>query len=725
MIDPNPRQAKWIPKPVTRPVRVTRDLWWHVFDTSVFITALVFLASLLPHKLPLPLLAGTLATITLVTGWVTIRTTACYALASWLLCSGTFLTLWLAAARLLGTYTEYVIASLVIGFIILAPLGPPAMARYRAMDKDPGADDRARKLRELNDWAKLLYRAGRVRNVQVTSVVPHVNGVQVHGYLGKATDEHGVVTFDRLKDLGAEIATDLRLAADAVTFEQSDPDNSAAFTMSVRTRKGKRKIVYLPESTRFTTINEPLELGLHDNGSKFRLLLREIAVMVVGVIGSGKSNLLNDFTGQLARCEDALVFCIDLKGGIMARPWLMPWIEDPDGVRRPVIDWLATTRREAKLMLEALIEAGDYRASHGGVAEKIIARKNRPAIVLIMDETAVATGHSRRDDETNSRELAVLLARLVETYRAMAILPVVAAVRGDVETMGLSAIKAQALARIGLRVSQSGDADSVFPDDHPHAKLLAKIRDDGAGLVLLKGRMSSPVHFYRVTPKLAYAIAKRTGPYRPVPDPVLEAGLNRVQCEVPDADGRMVSRGAYESRWDRLGETVSDWRASAAEWKAEAGIHEDVSRKPARAGTAVMDRPGSGGGDESLSPEEYVDSVLREAVAGIEDPDGRIHPARQRMRELLYQAGENGLRIGDLHKTLCAEASRTGNPELGAHRGTVHNWLRKDEEAGRVRREGGLMGDPYARWIWIRQAGDDSPLGGLGGGPPDGEGGSG
>jgi hypothetical protein len=149
------------------------------------------------------------------------------------------------------------------------------------------------------------------------------------------------------------------------------------------------------------------------------------------------------------------------------------------------------------------------------VAEKIVPRKNRPAVVLIMDETAVATGHSRKDDETNSRELAVLLARLVETYRAMAILPVVAAVRGDVETMGLTAIKAQALARVGLRVSQSEDADSIFPDDHAHAKLLAKIRDDGAGLVLLKGRMSSPVHFYRVTPKLAYWIAKRTGERAP------------------------------------------------------------------------------------------------------------------------------------------------------------------------------------------------------------------
>jgi hypothetical protein len=151
-----------------------------------------------------------------------------------------------------------------------------------------------------------------------------------------------------------------------------------------------------------------------------------------------------------------------------------------------------------------------------------------------------------------------------------------------------------------------------------------------------------------------------------------------------------------------------------------------MSRAPAR--TAVLDRPVSPppwpDGDGGPSDEDYIDAVLREAVAGIEDPEGKVHPGRRRMRELLYQAGPDGLTVGALTKTLCAEAGRTGNPELAAHRGTVHSWLRKDEEAGRVRRSGGLLGDPYSKWIWIRQAGDDSPLGGLGGGPPDGEGGS-
>jgi S-DNA-T family DNA segregation ATPase FtsK/SpoIIIE len=643
--------------------------------------------------------------------WVTLRNTGSHALSLWLLAWGVFLTSWFTGARLIGAWTQDMLFALVTGFAILAPLGPTAIGKYREnLNRDPGMDERRRQQAELASWVRFFTRVTKVRGVQVTSVVRHANGVEVHGYLGKATDEHGVVTFGTLKDLGEEIATDLRLAGDAVMFQQPDPDNAAAFVMHVRTRKGKRKIAYLPENARITSVNDPIELGLFDNGKPFRMLFREIAVMIVGVIGAGKSNLLQVIIGQAARCEDALVFVIDLKGGRMARPWLMPWVEDPDGVRRPVIDWLATTRAEAKLMLETLIQAGEARSRSGAGGEKITPRRNLPSVILIVDETAVATGHNRKDDGISSRDLAVLLARLVETYRSEAFVPVIAAVRGDVETMGLTAVKAQALARIGLKVSQSGDADSVFPDDHAHAKLLARVQDEGAGLALLKGKMSPPVHFYRVTPKIAYAVARRTGPSRPAPDPVLEAGLGE----------------AYEQRWDRMAETLGIWRATAAEWKAEADIHEDLSKPPAKAGTAVMDRPARprgehvGAGDGG--PDDYIDAVIQDAIASVTGTAAdKIHPARQRMRELLYQARPEGLTAGALHKTLNAEASRSGNPELAVHRGTLHTWLRQEYEAGRLRREGGRMGDPYAKWIWISQPGDDSPIGGLSGGPRDGE----
>ena len=707
------------PRPERQPVPAGPHLWAHVYETAVLVTLGTVLAAwLLPASVPPWELSGILAAVTAVAWAVTLHSTASAGLAAWLLACGLALAAWLGYARVTGAWTRDAIMWLVLAFAVLPPFGPPLIAACRLKGKfSAEAEEKARQALELKRW-KTVFESLGVRGVEITQIFRHPNGIQVHGQLGQATDEHGIVTFDQLKEYGPQIVTHFRKAASAASFTQPDPDNAAAFILHLRTRKGRRQTEYLPDDGKRTSVNKPLHLGNHDDGSPFRLLLREIAVMIVGVIGSGKSNLLNLFIGRLAWCEDVLICVIDLKGmgGRMSRPWLMPWIENPwdpakteaenkrEGrIRRPVIEWVATTRAEAKLMLEALIAAGDARGEEGAGGEKLTARRDKPGIALIMDETVVATGHGRKDDGISSRDLAVLLSRLVETYRSEAFTPVIAAVRGDVETMGMSAIKAQTLVRIGLRVSQSMDADSVFPDDHAAAKILAKITDDGAGLARVKGRMSSITHFFRITPKIAYYIAKRTGPLRPAPDPVLEAGLNQVL----DDEGR----GAYEARWDRMAGKLETWKRTAAEWKADPdiGIRGGPDREPAarKSAVAVADRePGA------VSDEEYVDSVLRETIASVLDPepDGKAkNAARRRMRELLRQAGPDGLRVGTLEKMLADEARAAGNPEMRVHRNTLHEWLRADEELGRVRNERPALHkpkSPYARWVWIRQADD-------------------
>lgn len=683
------------PRPSRRPVPVSRELWWHCAESCLAVVLAVVLAAwLLPGTVPSWEPSGLLAVVTCVAAGVTLRVTGSGALAAWVLAWGVALTGWFTAARIAGAWSADVLGALVLAVAVLTPLGPPLIGSYRVMsERDADAEDRARQLAELRKWEKTFADLG-AKNVRVTAVHRHGNGIEVHGHLGSAGDGQSVITFEQLKTIAPLLVTHFNLAGDAASFEQPDRDNAARFTLSLRTRKGRRATAFLPESTAHTSVNKPLELGLHDNGRPFRLLLRHIAVMVIGAIDAGKSNVLGVIIGQLARCEDVLIFCIDLKGGLMARPWMQAWVDDPDGVRRPVIDWVATTRAEAYLMLETLIAAGDARANSGAIGEKVTPRRDLPQVVLIMDETAVATGHDRKDEDISSRKLAVLLARLVETYRALAIVPVVAAVRGDVETMGLSAVKAQSLARIGLKVSQAADGDSVFPDNHEHAKLLAKITDPGAGLVLLKGKMSAPVHFYRVTPKIAYYRAAAFGQHRPAPDPVLERGLGQ----------------AYAERWDRAAEMLQTWRTTSAAWKAEAEISAAVpaGRAAAGGGDGPVPRPGGlppppPDGDD---PEAYIDSVLREVIAQAVDPD-ETEPgkaaARRRVRELLMQAGPAGMKVSAIVKQLAAEAQAAGSPELAVHRNTVHEWLKKDEELGRVRRRGHAPGDPHARWSWIRQ----------------------
>lgn len=671
-----------------RPVKVSRDLWWHCYETGAIIAlALGIGAWLIPGTVSLPLMTGILATAAVVAGTAAFVSTRAVLLSAWLLACGTFAAGWFTAARLLGAWSQDVLFWLAAGFVILASAGPPAISHCKSLDdRDPDADERARQLAELGRWKDKFARWG-VRGAEITGISRHQDGLHVHGLLGQATDEHGVVTFDRLKAIAPEIVTDLKLAPAAAHFEQPDPDNAAAFILHLRTRKGRRPVTYLPDNDAWTSINEKLELGVHDNGRPFRILFREVAVLVVGVRGSGKSNLLNVLIAQLARCEDVVIFCIDLKGGRVGRAWLMPWIEDRDKIRRPVIDWLATTRSEAMLMLETLIAAGDARAQRGFGAEKLIPKQGRPAVVLIVDESAVATGHGRKDDGVSARQVAVKLATLIETYRSEAIDPVVSATRSDVETMGLTAIKAQSLIRFGLPVGQSGDADSVFPDHHAEARELARISEAGVGLALVKGKMSPPVHFYRITPKLCYRIAARTGPYRPVPDEHLAEAMGE----------------AYENRWKRMEPLLDQWRETAAEWREDAGVPDsDRDAVPAGKRAAVAERPAPGGD---------VDQQFREIVAGIGDLDGggRKDAARVRMLSMLRQAGPGGMRVGMLQKQLAAEAAATGSPELAVHRNTLHKWLKQELELGRVGWKGRNMRDPYAYWFWKRQVSDDDP----------------
>ena len=119
------------------------------------------------------------------------------------------------------------------------------------------------------------------------------------------------------------------------------------------------------------SIDNPIPIGVYEDGQVCSVTLREMATLIVGLRGSGKSNLLNVLLAQLARCADVLIFAIDLKGGRMAAPWIEPWLDHR--TPRPVVDWLATDREEAERMLRALLRAG-----RPGPGRAAAARRSRP-----------------------------------------------------------------------------------------------------------------------------------------------------------------------------------------------------------------------------------------------------------------------------------------------------------------------------------------------------------
>lgn len=628
------------------PVYVQQHLWRHSIESSALAgVALLLLAWLLPASVPLWGIVMVGAFLTAVTWYAALASTGSVQVSSYLGTWGAMITGWLAAARIIGAWHAPVIIALLLIVVTMAPLGAVAIGHHRdrirriteSRNPDP------KNTRELRYWERLLEELG-VPGVTILDVMQHQAGKSVYGRMGKSTADRRVLTVEAVKGITTQIAVHKRLRADDVHVEQPAGGSSADFILHVRNRStGPRETIYLPAENNPQTINRPIGLGVHDSGKEFRQLVREVAIIVIGVRGAGKSNLINVFIAQLAKCVDSLIFMIDLKGGRAARPWMMPWVKN--FTRRPVIDWLATTREEALLMLDAVLAGGQARARSGVGGEKITPTADVPAMILICDETAVMTGHGIREGGISNYQLAQKLAQITETYRSEAIDPIVAALRGNVDIMGSTAVKAMSEVRIGLRVTQASDGDSVFPDDHKAAQALARLHDAGDGLVKTGPDISAPVHFYRMTAEIIERVALFAGDIRPAPEDRLVAAMG----------------DAYEQRWTR-----PHGQQLLREWREQEGIPEPVDF-----------------GDE-----------FGEIIAHMDDPEAEVDPRRKKLREILIRRGLQGYTVSQLGRRLADDGMTTP-------RETIHRWLVADEQGGYVRRSGG----PHHRWSWVKAAG--------------------
>lgn len=628
---------------------IGRELWEHALEWSVLLGLCALLASwLLPPQFPVWTVTAALSAITGITIVITLLAAKSMALAVYFGAWGVALAVWLNLARMMGPWHAWVITSLLIIVIILAPAGALVIARYRdETNRSPDPEEAMR--RELRRWVSFFEIHG-VPGVQVLAVIENENGTgrQVIGRLGKAAQGRRMTTFDQLRQLGPEIATSRRLAPDAVWFTEGD--TAADFTMHLRERRGPREIVHLPLENRYMSVNHPIPLGITENGRPWELLAREVSIMIVGVKGSGKSNLINVFIAQMSRCVDTVIFMIDLKGGRAARPWMMPWVKK--FTRRPVIDWLATTRAEAEIMLRAVLRAGQNRARRAaGGWEKIEPTHDLPQIILIVDETAVMTGHNIRDGGISNAKLAQLLAEINETFRSEAIVPVMAALRANVDIMGSTAVKAMSEVRFGMKVSQASDGQMIFPDNVAAAAQLARLRNKGDCLVMYGTEMSPPVHIYRIEEKAIEAIALWAG--------------NETACEPED---QMIEAmgDAYAHRWTR-----PHGQDLLKAWRNSAGMPEPVDD----------------------------DTEFGRIVASMTDVEAEVDPRHARLRQLLARRGAQGYTVKVLVRRLSSEG-------LTTPRGTVHRWLSEDGSMGMVR----STGPPFNRWVWQLRTEDDIPV---------------
>jgi S-DNA-T family DNA segregation ATPase FtsK/SpoIIIE len=126
------------------------------------------------------------------------------------------------------------------------------------------------------------------------------------------------------------------------------------------------------------TITKPIDIGPFEDAEPCRVLLLRRHAIVGGTTGSGKSGGLNVLLGNLAACEDVVIWAIDLKRGMELGPW------------QPCLGQLATTPDEATELLRDAVAIMQARA--GLLASRGLRTwepsLRMPALVIIIDEYA-------------------------------------------------------------------------------------------------------------------------------------------------------------------------------------------------------------------------------------------------------------------------------------------------------------------------------------------------
>jgi hypothetical protein len=580
-------------------------------------------------------------------------TTGATATAGWWSACGAVAAGWLAYAAVAGPWSWPAAAGLLVPTALLIWLRSVVRAH-----EDRLAEAQQRRLAEVGQaadrqkWPALLARIG----YQGVTFVRREETLCGYSVL-LSLPPSGSVTYPQLANSRERLEVAARTRHGSLRFERGRAAHEVVLHVAERDVLAETiplpvqtwPAESLPAGTRQPTITRPIAIGVHEDGQVCTITLREVASLIVGLRGSGKSNLLNVLIAQLARCDDVLIFVIDQKGGRMAAPWLQPWLAGR--TPRPVIDWLATTREEAEVMLRACLRGIDARSRSGSGGEKIVPSARQPAIVLIVDEAAVifglGTGGPRSSLEgTTNSQLAALGTQITMLGRSEAIDPVFATQRGTVTMTGSGDLKSQCGLRIGLGVASESDARLIIPDDVHIAADLASLAHPGSGIVQVKHGRVTPVKFFRLEHEQIGPIAERAGRIRPRPDPLLAAALG----------------DAYANRW-------SAHRTGPQPGGAPGPLSQPDPVPALRAQRGATDAA--------------FEAILARSGLAVEEDTAGL--ARRRMRDFVRRQGERGATPAMICHLLASEDMAVTLPAIG-------RWLAEDEAAGLVER--GTLG----RW---------------------------
>jgi S-DNA-T family DNA segregation ATPase FtsK/SpoIIIE len=191
-----------------------------------------------------------------------------------------------------------------------------------------------------------------------------------------------------------------------------------------------------------TSVTKPAEIGLSEDGQPVRILLVRRNALIGGIMGSGKSGILNIIIANLAGCRDVVLWGIDMKGGMELQPWAA------------CFDRLAFTPDQATQLFRDAVATLNERAARMAAQGKRVwePTPEDPALIIIADEYAEIPQEAHPDADS--------LARL---GRAVAVNLIAATQRPTQAAMGKNtAVRSQMDLRICLRVREPRDADLIL-----------------------------------------------------------------------------------------------------------------------------------------------------------------------------------------------------------------------------------------------------------------------
>ncbi|MEV5751681.1 FtsK/SpoIIIE domain-containing protein [Actinoallomurus sp. NPDC052308] len=388
---------------------------------------------------------------------------------------------WLATATSAGPTSRPLPQSLLVGGVLLSV---PWWAHRRRRA-------RVRVERTLTAWPEIAESVG-LNGSRVMSAV-----VDAWGWTARMALRRGHTVADVIGKLSA-IESALGTRPGAVRIE---PDAARAdhFLMRVlHTDPHARPVPW--RAPDIHSIAQPIPLGVFEDASPATVLLLRRHALIGGVVGSGKSGVLNVILAALTACEDVVIWGIDLKGGMELRPWVR------------ALDRLATTPEQATRLFRDAVAELDRRATESGHhgARVWEPTRRRPALVIVVDEYAelpeAATAYA---DSIARRGRAVAVTLLAATQRPTQ------------KAMGHGATRSQMDVRICLRVRERRDVDLILGQGAFNAGWHAHTLD-APGKFLI----SAPEHptakrarAYLITDQGVTATADRYAVHRPVLNP--------------------------------------------------------------------------------------------------------------------------------------------------------------------------------------------------------------